>query len=58
MYYNYSEDKAYYEDTNIIGATLQIDNYMIDLLNDVSVVNGNVGLLKRNLDGLGLLKED
>lgn len=58
MYYNYSEDKVYYEDTNIIGATLQIDNYMIDLLNDVSVVNGNVGLLKRNLDGLGLLKED
>lgn len=58
MYYNYSEDKVYYEDTNIIGATLQIDNYMIDLLNDVSVVNGNIGLLKRNLDGLGLLKED
>ncbi|MGN1379857.1 MAG: hypothetical protein ACI4XR_05680 [Bacilli bacterium] len=58
MIYNYEEDKFYYYDDNIYSATLSINNFVIDLLNDASVLNGNIGLLNRNIDSLSVLKED
>lgn len=58
MIYNYEEDKFYYYDENINNATLTINNFVIDLLNDASVLNGNIGLLNRNIDSLSVLKED
>ena len=58
MIYNYEEDKFYYYDENINSATLTINNFVIDLLNDASVLNGNIGLLNRNIDSLSVLKED
>ena len=58
MIYNYEKDSFIYYDENINSATLTINNFVIDLLNDASVLNGNIGLLNRNIDSLSVLKED
>ncbi|MDD5864923.1 MAG: hypothetical protein PUD07_00305 [bacterium] len=58
MIYNYENDSFIYYDENINSATLTINNFVIDLLNDASVLNGNIGLLNRNIDSLSVLKED
>ena len=46
------------EDTKITGASLYLNDYIIDLINDASVKNKNVSLLNRNIDTLSILKED
>ncbi len=58
MYYDYANNKFYYEDTKITGASLYLNDYIIDLINDASVKNKNVNLLNRNIDTLSILKED
>lgn len=58
MYYDYANSRFYYEDTKITGASLYLNDYIIDLINDASVKNKNVSLLNRNIDTLSILKED
>ena len=58
MYYDYANSTFYYEDTKITGASLYLNDYIIDLINDASVKNKNVSLLNRNIDTLSILKED
>lgn len=58
MYYDYANNKFYYEDTKITGASLYLNDYIIDLINDASVKDKNVNLLNRNIDTLSILKED
>ena len=57
MYYDYANSRFYYEDTKITGASLYLNDYIIDLINDASVKNKNVSLLNRNIDTLSILKE-
>ena len=54
----YVNSRFYYEDTKITGASLYLNDYIIDLINDASVKNKNVSLLNRNIDTLSILKED
>ena len=56
--YELDTKSFYYEDTKITGASLYLNDYIIDLINDASVKNKNVSLLNRNIDTLSILKED
>lgn len=58
IYYNYDLDKFEYVDEVIESAAVYLDNYAIDVLNDVSVKNGNVSILNKNMDSLRVMKED
>ena len=58
MYYDYANSRFYYEDTKITGASLYLNDYIIDLINDASVKNKNVSLLNRTNESVAILKED
>lgn len=58
MYYDYESGQSFYEEDDIKGATLYLNDYIIDLVNDASVKNENVNLLNRDLKSLKVLKED
>ncbi len=58
LYYDYENNKFYFDDSTIENASLYLNDYAIDLINDASVKNKSVGLLNRNIDTLSILKED
>lgn len=57
-YYDYENDKIVDENIDIKNAFIVYDTFNIDLLKSVVIKNGNVTILKNNVNAFAIYKED